>query len=105
MDLLKSEVEPPVIIHTVPRAPWQQQNIRLPKAMQEAATTIMKEKFMNGILEPSQGPYHSCYFLVTKKESGKWRFINDVRPLNTVTIKDSALPPSVDEFLKISRII
>ena len=59
MGLLNPEMEPPVHIHTVPHVPWQQQNIRLPKSMQEAATTIVKEKLMNGILEYSQGPYRS----------------------------------------------
>src|SRR5205809_951120 len=68
--------------------------------MQEAATEMVKEKLTYGILEPSQGPYRSRYFLVVKKKPGDWRFINDVQPLNKVTIRDSALPPSVDEFSK-----
>src|SRR5438046_8310289 len=59
---------------------------------------MVKEKLTYGILEPSQSPYRSRYFLVVKKKPGDWRFINDVQPLNKVTIIDSALPPSVDEF-------
>ena len=51
----------------------------------------------DGMLEFSQGPYRSRYFLVEKKD-GKYRFINDVQPLNKVTIRDSGMPPSVDEF-------
>jgi RNase H-like domain found in reverse transcriptase/Integrase zinc binding domain/Reverse transcriptase (RNA-dependent DNA polymerase) len=97
MGLVKPEIEPPVVIHTVPHDPWQQNNIRLPKATQDAATAIVKEKQKLGILEHSQGPYRSRYFLVAKK-SGQWRFINDVQPLNGVTIKESGMPPSVDEF-------
>ena len=80
MGLLKPSVEPPIIIHTIPHVPWQQQNIRLPKSMQEAATEMVKEKLTYGILEPSQGPYRSRYFLVVKKKPGDWRFINDVQP-------------------------
>jgi hypothetical protein len=57
MGLLRPEIEPPVIIHTVPHSPWQQQNLRLPKAMQEAATNHVKEKLVNGTLEFSQGLY------------------------------------------------
>jgi hypothetical protein len=98
MGLLNPEIEPPVVIHTVPHTPWQQQNLRLPKAMQEEATRQIKEKLANGLLEFSQGPYRSRYFLVEKKASGTWRFINDVQPLNKVTIRDAGMPPSVDEF-------
>src|SRR5438046_8797672 len=59
---------------------------------------MVKEKLTYGILEPSQSPYRSRYFLVVRKKPGDWRFINDVQPLNKVTIRDSALPPSVDDF-------
>ena len=98
MGLLDSSIEPPVVIHTIPHTPWQQQNLRLPKAMQDAATAHVKEKLHHGILERSQGLYRSRYFLVAKKVEGQWRFINDVQPLNRVTIRDSGMPPSVDEF-------
>jgi hypothetical protein len=91
------EIEPPIIVHTVPHSPWQQQNLRLPKSMQEAATAIVKEKLKNGMLEFSQGPYRNRYFLVEKKND-TWRFINDVQQLNKVTIRDSGMPPAADEF-------
>ena len=97
MGLVKPEIEPPVVIHTVPHEPWQQNNIRLPKVTQDAATAIVKEKQKLGILEHSQGPYRSRYLLVPKK-SCQWRMINDVQPFNGVTIKESGMPPSVDEF-------
>src|SRR5437773_1016589 len=57
-----------------------------------------KEKLANGTLEFSQGPYRSRYFLVPKKNLGEYRMINDVQPLNKVTIRDAGMPPSVDEF-------
>ena len=98
MGLLDPAIEPPVIIHTVPHVPWQQQNLRLPRAMQDEATKHVREKLANGTLEFSQGPYRSRYFLVEKKQTGSYRFINDVQPLNKVTIRDSGMPPSVDEF-------
>jgi len=98
MGLLNPDVEPPVEIHTVPHVPWQQQNLRLPKAMQEAASAILKKKLASGILEHSQGAYRNRYFLVAKKNPGEYRLINDVQPLNAVTIRDSCMPPSVDDF-------
>src|SRR5437762_7394206 len=98
MGLLKPEIEPPVVIHTVPHTPWQQASLRLPKAMEKIATERIKEKLANGTLEFSQGPYRSRYFLVPKKNPGEYRMINDVQPLNKVTIRDAGMPPSVDEF-------
>jgi hypothetical protein len=98
MGLLDPSIEPAVIVHTVPHTPWQQQNLRLPRAMQDAATAIVKEKLDSGTLEFSQGPYQSRYFLVKKKNPGEWRLINDVQPLNKVTIRDAGMPPAVNEF-------
>ena len=65
--------------------------------MKQAATEIVKERLANGLLEFSQGPYRNHYFLVDKKD-GKQRLILDVQLLNKVTILDSGMPPSVDEF-------
>ena len=96
--LLDSAIEPPVVILTVPHEPWQQQNLRLPKAMEEAATEIVKEKLQHGLLEFSQEPYRSLYFLVAKKPKGAWRLINDVQQLNKATIRGLGMPPAVDEF-------
>lgn len=39
MGLLDPSIEPPVVIHTVSHAPWQQPNLRLPKSTREAHTT------------------------------------------------------------------
>src|SRR5919108_1196062 len=47
MGLLHSDVEPPVKINTVPHQPWQQQNLRLPKAVIDEATKIVKDKLAN----------------------------------------------------------
>ena len=44
-----------------------------------------------------KGTIANRYFLI-KKKSGKERFINDIHLLNGVTIRDSGMPPSVDEF-------
>ena len=44
------------------------------------------------------GPYRSCYFVVPKTAPGTYRLINDVQPMNKVTIRDAGMPPAVDEF-------
>ena len=48
--------------------------------MKEAAIKIVKEKLANRLLEFSQGPYRSRFFLVKKKDGG-WRFINPLMEL------------------------
>jgi hypothetical protein len=65
--------------------------------MQDVATAHVKDKLALGILELSQGPYRSRYFLVVKKND-EHRFINDVQWLNKVAIRDYGMPPSVDKF-------
>src|SRR5438046_2988851 len=69
MGLLDPSIEPPVVIHTIPHTPWQQQNLRLLNLMmQDMAMAHVKENLANGVLEFSQGPYRSHYFLVAKKK-------------------------------------
>ena len=84
MGLLDLSIPPPVVIHTIPHVPCQQQNLRLPRALQDVATTLIKRKLANVEL--------SRYFLVEKMLTGKHRFINDVQQLNKVTIRGSDLP-------------
>ena len=97
MGLLDKSIEPLVTVHTVPYTPWQQNNLRLPKAMQDEAAKIVREKLDYGLLEFSQEQYRGRYFLVGKKD-GKWRLINDVQLMNKVTIRDAGMPPGADEF-------
>ena len=98
MGCLGVHVEPPILAQTVPHIPWQQQNLRLPRSAQEEATKIVKQNLASGVLEFSQGPYRSRYFVVPKTSPGAFRLINDVQPMNRVTIRDAGMPPSVDEF-------
>ncbi|KAL3686784.1 hypothetical protein R1sor_013093 [Riccia sorocarpa] len=49
------------------------------------------------ILEPSFAPYSSRWFTVPKK-SGALRFIQDMQPVNAVTIRNVGVGPIVDEF-------
>jgi hypothetical protein len=98
MGCLGAHVEPPILAQTVPHVPWQQQNLRLPRSTQEEASKIVKQNLASGVLEFSQGPYRSRYFVVQKSDPGAFRLINDVQPMNKVTIRDAGMPPSVDEF-------
>ena len=50
-----------------------------------------------GILEPSYAPYSNRWFTVPKK-NGALRFIQDMQPVNKVTIRNVGTGPIVDEF-------
>jgi len=50
-----------------------------------------------GVLERCHGPYSSRYWFVPKKD-GKLRFVQDLQQLNSVTVKDSGVPPDVEAF-------
>ena len=50
-----------------------------------------------GILEPSNAPYSNRWFTVPK-ENGSLRFIQDLQPVNKVTIRNVGIGPSVEEF-------
>jgi len=54
MGLLNPKIEPGVVIHTIPHSPWEQQNLCLLKAMQEAVTKHVKEKLAKAMLKFSQ---------------------------------------------------
>ena len=50
-----------------------------------------------GILEPSSAPYSNRWFTVPKK-NGSLRFIQDLQPVNRVTIRNAGIGPTIDEF-------
>ena len=61
---------------------------------------MLKERIKSGKLECCDGPYRNPWFLVGKKEKGKYRLINAAMVINKHTIRDANLPPSIDEFSK-----
>ena len=78
----------PMVIFTVPHVP----RAHFPKLIE-----LLKEKVSMGILEPSNAPYSNRWFTVPKK-NGSLRFIQDLQPVNKVTIRNAGIGPSVDEF-------
>ncbi|KAL3676831.1 hypothetical protein R1sor_026779 [Riccia sorocarpa] len=88
----------PMIIFTVPHVPWDMGPIPVPRAMLPNVIELLKEKVRMGILEPSMAPYSSRWFTVPKK-SGALRFIQDLQPANSVTIRNLGTGPIVDEVV------
>ena len=87
----------PMVIFTVPHVPWNIKPIPVPRAHIPKLIELLKEKIEMGILEPSSAPYSNRWFTVPKK-NGTLRFIQDLQPVNQVTIRNAGVGPSVDEF-------
>jgi len=61
---------------------------------------ILKDRVEKNILKPNYDPYRNPWFLVKKKENGKYRLINIIIKINRVIVRDINLPPSVNEFFE-----
>ena len=60
---------------------------------------MLQERLDAGLLKLYNGLYQNSWFLVGKKESRKYRFINSVIYINTVTRRDARLPPDIKKFV------
>ena len=87
----------PMVIFTVPHVPWSMRPIPVPKAHLPKLVELLNEKIKMGILEPSCAPYSNKWFTVPKK-NGSLRFIQDMQPVNKVTIRNVGTSPIVGEF-------
>ena len=74
--------------------------ILMPRAHILKVINILKGKVAMGILEPSDAPYSNRWFTVLKK-NGSLHFIQDLQPMNKVTIRNSRVGPVVDEFVEV----
>ena len=87
----------PMVIFTIPHVSWNLKPIPVPRAHIPKLIKLLKEKVEMGILEPSNAPYSNRWFTVPKK-NGTLRFIQDLQPVNKVTIRNVGIGPSIDEF-------
>ncbi|KAL3682736.1 hypothetical protein R1sor_000758 [Riccia sorocarpa] len=97
IDCVDLSVVTPMVIFTVPHVPWDLRPIPVPRAYLPKLMDLLKEKMRMRILEPSFAPYSSRWFTVPKK-SGSLKFIQDMQPVNAVTIRNVGVDPIVDEF-------
>ena len=89
----------PVKIPTVAHTPWVHKNILIPTGLLDKVIDMFKEKIAAGVYEQSDASYCSHWFCVPKK-NGSLRLVHDLQPLNTVTIRNAAIPPFVDQFVE-----
>ena len=88
----------PVVFPTIEHVPWALKNIPIPKGIYDQVIGIIRDKIKAGVYEPSNSSYRSRWFCVLKKDKKSLRLVHDLQPLNAVVIKDSAVPPPVEEY-------
>ena len=87
----------PIMVFTIPHVSWNLKPIPVPRANIPKLIKLLKEKVEMGILEPSNAPYSNNWFTVPKK-NGTLRFIQDLQPVNKVTIRNARIGLSINEF-------
>jgi hypothetical protein len=85
-------------IKTIPHKIWQILSFPIPRALKKKIIKILNNRIKKGILKKSEGPYRNSWFLAKKKDKINYRLINAIMEINRVTIKNTNMPPSVDEF-------
>lgn len=97
--MFKTEYIPPYKIATVEHVPWKDKPIPIPPSAAKEITAKIRDKVNNGTYEPSQGSYSSS-ILVVRKKDGSYRFVHNLQTLNSVTVRDNALPPLLDDYVE-----
>ncbi|OMJ14904.1 hypothetical protein AYI69_g8395 [Smittium culicis] len=98
MGMLNENVESPIKVETVEHIPWMHKPYPIPKGIQEEVKKLIKSKIQAGILGSSNGSYSNRWFCFKKNYGSSLRFIQDVRPANAVTVRNSGGPPVIDVF-------
>ena len=93
----KEEFIPPYKIPTIEHTPWRDKPIPVPPAALQEVTEKIKDRIRTGVYEPSQGSYSSSIFVVKKKD-GSYRFVHNMQTLNSITVRDNAVPPLLENF-------
>jgi hypothetical protein len=94
------EYFPPVILPVVAHEPWAKKSIPIPPGIREQVIEEIKKKIALGVYESSSSSYRSPIFVVPKKDPTKIRIVHDLQELNRVTIRDSGVPPVIDEVIE-----
>ena len=98
MGLLRPSVEAPIRIPTVEHSLWNFKSYPLAKSLYPRIIALLKTKLESGVIEPSIGPYGNRWFVITKKDNMKLRFIQDMQLLNAHTIRNAGLPPDAEDI-------
>ncbi|KAJ2923964.1 hypothetical protein H1R20_g13126, partial [Candolleomyces eurysporus] len=77
---------------------WDESEKGIFSGLQPKVIKILKEKQAAGVIELSNAAYQSQWFWVLKKDGKSLWIVHNLQPLNTVTIKDSAVPPTIEPY-------
>ncbi|KAJ1304034.1 hypothetical protein OPQ81_008442 [Rhizoctonia solani] len=83
----------------VPHEPWQEKPIPIAPGIWPKVLALVKQKLGNGTYEWLQSSYRGRIFPVLKKD-GSPRLVHDMQRLNSVTIRDSTLPPNIEDVVE-----
>lgn len=90
---------PPVRIPVVSHKVWADKPLPVPPGNRAQVVEIIKAKVAAGSFEQSSSSYSNQWFCVAKK-SGKLRIVFNLQKLNAVTIRDSGLPPLLENYVE-----
>jgi hypothetical protein len=95
----RNEYFTPIKIPTIAHTPWVHKNIPIPTGIMDKVIELFKRKVAAGVYEPSDASYRSQWFCI-KKKNGSLHIVHNLQPLNAVTIRNTAIPPFVDQFVE-----
>src|SRR6266536_6052272 len=61
---------------------------------------IFKDRVKKDIFKPSYNPYRNPWFLIKKKEKGKYRLINIIIKINRVIVRNTNFSLFINEFFE-----
>ena len=79
--------------------PVSKPTFRIGGERREIHKKLVQEIVAADKVEPGAGAWNLPSFLVPKKEPGKFRLVQDFRPLNEVTVKDGHPLPRINDIL------
>ena len=88
------------IIPTVKHKPWTAKTFKLAAGHHNELLELLQEKINAGVYEPAYTAYQSNWFYVKKKNDSKLHIVHDLQKLNSVTLRDAAVPPIIKEFVE-----
>jgi hypothetical protein len=88
----------PVRMPITEHIPWVLKNMPILPGIYNAVLDVIRKKIAAGIYEQSNSSYCSRWFTILHKGGGKLRIVHDLQPLNTVTIRDSGVPPYTEQL-------
>jgi hypothetical protein len=83
----------PILLPTLDHIPWVFRIIPIPPGIYDKVLQIIWDKIVTGVYKDSNSSYQSRWFTVLKKDGKSLRIVHDLRPLNKISIRDSAVPP------------